>query len=109
LVEENLNNNNLNRDFLAKSLALSSSSLYRKLKLLTGFTTNAFVRSIRLKRAAQMMRDSNYNISEIAYQVGFNDLKYFRSCFKEQFGVNPSQFIQNEPGTTKGKDVKYIY
>lgn len=96
LVEDNLDNDHLSRDFLAQSMAMSPSTFYRKIKALTGLTINAFIRSIRLKRAAQMMRDSQLNISEIAYQVGFNDLKYFRSCFKEQFAMTPSDYIQNQ-------------
>jgi transcriptional regulator GlxA family with amidase domain len=60
---------------------------------LTDLTTNAFIRSVRLKRAAQMMQNTQYNVSEIAFEVGFNDLKYFRKCFRDQFGVNPSDYI----------------
>jgi AraC-like DNA-binding protein len=107
LVEDNLTNAQLNREFLAKSMAVSSSSLYRKLKSLTGFTTNAFVRSIRLKRAAQMMRNSDYNISDIAYQVGFNDLKYFRTSFKNQFGMNPSEFLQKGSQSNQDLDAEH--
>jgi DNA-binding response OmpR family regulator/nitrogen-specific signal transduction histidine kinase len=95
VVEDNIDNEELSRDFLANALAMSPSTLYRKLKALTGFTTNAFIRSVRLKRAAQILQQSQYNISEVAYQVGFNDLKYFRNCFKDQFGVTPSQFIED--------------
>lgn len=105
LVEENISNDDLNRDFMAKSLAISASSLYRRLKALSGMTTNAFVRSIRLKRAAQMMKSTQFNISEIAYQVGFSDLKYFRICFKSQFGVNPSDYIQQK--SPKFMDTEY--
>ena len=93
LVENNLTNDLLSRDFLAQSMAMSPSTFYRKIKTLTGHTTNAFIRSIRLKRAGQMMHDSGLNISEIAYQVGYNDLKYFRTCFREQFGMNPSEYV----------------
>lgn len=100
LVEDNLTNDELSRNYLAKAVNMSPSSLYRKIKALTGKTTNAFIRAIRLKRAAQLMQHSQYNISEIAYQVGFNDLKYFRSCFKEQFGVNPSQYVENQGSVT---------
>ncbi|WP_282073932.1 hybrid sensor histidine kinase/response regulator transcription factor [Polaribacter atrinae] len=95
IVEENLTNEKLNRDFLAAHLATSSSTLYRKIKGLTGFDTTVFVRSIRLKKAAQMILNKEDNISGIAYQVGFNDLKYFRKCFKEQFGVTPSKFTKD--------------
>lgn len=99
IVEDNLLNENLSRDFLADAMAMSSSTLYRKLKALTDLTTNAFIRSIRLKRAGQLLRESQYNVSEIAFQVGFNDMKYFRTCFKEHFGVNPSEFPENQPNT----------
>jgi DNA-binding response OmpR family regulator len=96
LVEDQISNDELSREYLAKAMNMSASSLYRKLKALTGQTTNAFIRAVRLKRAAQMMQNTQYNISEIAYQVGFNDLKYFRTCFRDQFGVNPSQYIENQ-------------
>lgn len=95
IVEDNLTNEKLNRDFLASQLATSSSTLYRKIKWVTGFDTTVFIRSIRLKKAAQMIINKEDNISGVAYQVGFNDLKYFRKCFKEQFGVSPSQFSKN--------------
>jgi len=96
IVEANLLKEAMSRDFLAEEMAMSPSTLYRKLKTLTDLTTNAFIRSIRLKRAAQLLEKSQYNISEIAYLVGFNDLKYFRNCFKEQFGVNPSEYAGNQ-------------
>ena len=95
IVEDNLTNEKLNRDFLASQLATSSSTLYRKIKELTGFDTTVFIRSIRLKKAAQMIINKEDNISGVAYQVGFNDLKYFRKCFKEQFGVSPSKFSKS--------------
>lgn len=96
LVEENLTNEQLNRDFMAQKMAMSASTYYRKIKQITGLSTNAFIRSIRLKKAAELMAFSQKNISEIAYQVGFNDLKYFRKCFKGQFGMPPSQFTKNQ-------------
>ncbi len=96
LVEDNLNNEKLNREFIAQRMSMSSSTLYRKLKSVTGYNTNAFIRSIRLKRAAQYILKSEYHISEIAYKVGFNDLKYFRTCFKAQFGVVPSKFTKDD-------------
>ena len=95
LVEDNLTDEKLNRDFLASHMAMSSSTLYRKVKGLTGFNITIFIRSIRLKKAAQMILNKEYSISGIAYRVGFNDPKYFRKCFVKQFGVNPSQFKKN--------------
>ena len=92
VIEENLDNEDLGKEFLAQAMAMSPSSLYRKVKSTTNFSINAFIRSIRLRRAAQLIQNTQYNISEISYQVGFNDLKYFRKCFREQFGKNPSEF-----------------
>ena len=94
LVENNLSNDKLNRDFIASKMAVSPSTLYRKIKSLTGLDITVFIRSIRLKKAAQMIIDKEDTISGIAYSVGFNDPKYFRKCFVKQFGVNPSQFIK---------------
>ena len=95
LVEDNLTNEKLNRDFLASRMAVSSSTLYRKIKSITDFDITIFMRSIRLKKAAQMIANNEDTISGIAYQVGFNDPKYFRKCFVTQFGITPSQFKKN--------------
>ncbi|MDT0552687.1 two-component regulator propeller domain-containing protein [Urechidicola vernalis] len=92
LVEDNLTNEKLGREFIANKMSVSPSTLYRKIKAITDLDITLFIRSIRLKRAAQMIRNKEDNISGIAYRVGFNDPKYFRKCFVKQFGVNPSQF-----------------
>lgn len=105
VVEQNLENESFNRDQMAEALAMSSSTLYRKIKALTGLTTNAFIRSIRLKRAAQLMQESQYHISEIAYIVGFHDLKYFRKSFKQQFGLNPSEYLQKQASIEKNPSI----
>lgn len=94
IVEENLDNEALGKEFLAQAMAMSPSSLYRRVKAASDLSINSFIRSIRLRRAAQLIRESQYNISEIGYRVGFNDLKYFRKCFRKQFGVNPSEFAR---------------
>jgi DNA-binding response OmpR family regulator len=92
VIEDNLDKEHLGKEFLAQAMAMSPSSLYRKVKSTTDLSINAFIRSIRLRRAAQLIQNTQYNISEVSYQVGFNDLKYFRKCFRKQFGKNPSEF-----------------
>lgn len=92
IVEENMANSDFYVDDLGKELGMSRMQLYRKLKGLINQSANEFVRSIRLKRAAQLISQDKLTISEITYQVGFNDLQYFRDCFKKQFGVNPSEY-----------------
>ena len=87
---------------LGKDTGMSRMQLYRKLKALTNQSANEFIRTIRLKRAAQLLEQQELTIAEVTYEVGFSDLPYFRSCFKKQFGVNPSEFIKKKqaPPTT---------
>ena len=79
------------KDF-AKALGMSRMQLHRKLKALTGQTTTEFIRNQRLKLAASLLQKSDANISEIGYQVGFNDHSYFTKCFRETYGTSPSEF-----------------
>lgn len=91
-IEENLQNHKFTSDVLASEMNMSNSSLYRKLKVLTGSSTAEFVRSIRIKRAAQLLADRERTITEIAYEVGFNDVKHFRTVFQKQFACTPSEY-----------------
>lgn len=93
-VEENMSDSNFQVHDLAQELGVSKAQLYRKLKGIVGQSANEFIRTVRLKRAAQMLKEGQQTIAEITYEVGFNDLQYFRYCFKEQFGVNPSDYAQ---------------
>ena len=77
---------------LARKMAISRRQLFRKLKAITGSTPNTLIRTLRLKRAAQLLKDSQMTVTEITYAVGFSDLKHFRAVFKEQFGVLPGDY-----------------
>lgn len=77
---------------LAEDLNFSRSSLYRKIKMLTGKSINEFVRSVKIKRAAHLLATKDITVSEAAYQVGFNDIKYFRENFIQQIGETPSVY-----------------
>ncbi|NOR75863.1 MAG: helix-turn-helix domain-containing protein, partial [Draconibacterium sp.] len=92
IIEKNLQNHKFTSDVLASELNMSNSSLYRKLKGLTNSSIAGFIRSIRIKRAAQLLADREKTISEIAYEVGFNDVKHFRTVFQKQFSCTPSEF-----------------
>ncbi len=91
-VEKNLEDQSLSVELLASNFQISDVTLNKKLKSITGKTANSFIRSIRLKRALYLLQNEALTISEITYKVGFNDLKYFRSCFKKEFQLNPSDF-----------------
>jgi signal transduction histidine kinase/ligand-binding sensor domain-containing protein/DNA-binding response OmpR family regulator len=92
MVSDNITNEDFNLDVLLKNFYMSRSTLYRKIKSLTGLSITGFVRSVRLKKAAQMILNDNVKLSEVAYEVGFNDYKYFRLSFQQQFGCLPSDY-----------------
>jgi signal transduction histidine kinase/DNA-binding response OmpR family regulator len=94
LIIDKRSNGELYMDELAMELGFSRSSLYRKVKALTGLSINQFSRKIRIRHAAHLIQESDLNISEVAFDMGFNDLKYFRTCFKEEMGVLPSEIKQ---------------
>ena len=91
-VEKNIDRSELSVEELSQELGMSRVHLYKKLTALTGRAPLEFIRVIRLKRAAQLLRESQLNISEIAYSVGFNNPKYFSRYFKEEFNVLPSDY-----------------
>ena len=93
IVEDNLLNSELSVDDIGKSIGMSRVQLYRKMKSLTNYAPNELVRNIRLKKAEQLIINSDKNISEIAYETGFSSPSYFSKCFKEYFNESPKEFI----------------
>lgn len=93
LLHSHLSDPDLDQQTFLDELGLSKSTFYRKIKSLTGLSMSTFIRNIRLKAACRLMEEKrNMRISEVAYAVGFNDPKYFSSCFKKEFGVQPSEY-----------------
>jgi DNA-binding response OmpR family regulator len=90
-IETNINNPDLNVKSMCTELGTSNSMLYRKMTSLTGMSPVEFIRYIRLQHAARLLLQQA-NVSEAAYGSGFNDLSYFGSCFKKQFGINPKKY-----------------
>lgn len=95
-VEDNISRSELSVEELSSELNMSRVHLYKKMVSITGKTPIEFIRIIRLKRAAQYLRDSQQTISEITFQTGFSNPKYFRKYFKEEFGVLPSEYQERE-------------
>jgi AraC-like DNA-binding protein len=73
---------------------MSTSTLFLKIKSITGKSSSEFIRTIRINNAAKLIKSRRYSISEIIYMVGFSDPKYFRTCFKKQFGTLPSEYAK---------------
>lgn len=91
-VEAHVSSPDFSVDHLGRELGISRAYLYKKIRALTGKAPLEFIRTIRLQHAAQLLEKSQLSVSEVAYQVGFNNPKYFTKYFKEEFNVLPSQF-----------------
>lgn len=92
-IETNITNLNFSVEELARHLNLSRVSLYKKLLALTGKTPVDCIRTIRLKRAVQLLEKSKLSIANVAYEVGFNNAAYFAKVFREEYGILPSEYI----------------
>lgn len=96
ILEANLADGQADMVFMAEQMHLSHSTLYRKIKGLTGMSGNEFIRKIKLKHSLRLLLEKGYNVSEAAYASGFNDLGYFRSCFKEEYGKSPTEYLKHK-------------
>ncbi|WP_366183139.1 two-component regulator propeller domain-containing protein [Flavobacterium ovatum] len=94
VVEKHMMNTEFSVELMVKEMALSRSNLYLKIKELTGLSSSEFIRNIRLKRAMQLLEQSDLSVKEIMYMTGFNTASYFSKCFKKQFGVIPSKYLR---------------
>lgn len=100
IVEENIGNAEFSVEALSREVGMSRIHLYRKLNAISGKTPVEFIRSIRMERAARLLEQSQLTISEIAYQVGFNNPKYFARQFKDEFGELPSVYLSRNKNNT---------
>ena len=94
IIEQNMSDFEFDVDGLARKVAVSRRQLFRKLKAVIDLTPKAFIRAVRLKRAAQLLLESEMTVTEITFAVGFQDVKHFRTLFKEQFGTLPSDYVK---------------
>jgi signal transduction histidine kinase/ligand-binding sensor domain-containing protein/CheY-like chemotaxis protein/AraC-like DNA-binding protein len=92
IIEEFYSDPEFNVEKLIEKSYVGRTVLYNKIKGLTGVSPVEFLRQMRLRIAANLLRTSGYNVSEVGYMIGFNDIKYFSRCFKSQFGKTPSEF-----------------
>lgn len=100
LIEENLPSSEFNVDKLISLTPYSRTVMYNKVKGLLGVSPVDLIRQMRLKHAARLLSEAGYNISEAAYASGFNDIRYFRQCFKNQFSETPSEYRNRQTGKT---------
>ena len=94
-MEDNLGNSDITIDDIAQAVAVSRTSLHRKMKQMMGTSPMEFLREARIRKAAKILTTTDRNVSEIAYQCGFSDPKYFSKCFKTTFGQTPTEYKQS--------------
>ena len=95
-IEDNMEQESFNVSQLAQLLNIDQKQLYRKIKQLTGMTPIAYLKKLRMKKAAMLLKESRFTISEVMFLVGYTNASYFTKCFSEEFGLSPKQFIANE-------------
>ena len=92
VMNRQMDNNTLTVDELVDEMSMGRTVFFNKLKSMTGLSPVEFIREMRIKRAAQLLEERKYNITEVTYMVGMNDSRYFAKCFKNTYGVTPSEY-----------------
>lgn len=102
ILEEQISNSEFAVDDLASVMGLGRSTFYRKVRGITGYSPNEYMRIIRMKKAAELLLENRYTVAEVSYKIGIEDPFYFSKCFKKQFGVSPSVYLRgkNDPDIT---------
>lgn len=105
IIEENLSLEKIDVGFIADKMCMSHSTLYRKIKGLTNISANEFVRKIKMRRSIELLDSGEYTITEVSDQTGFATVAYFRQCFKDEFGMTPTDYMKR-PKTQQPKHDK---
>jgi AraC-like DNA-binding protein len=95
-VNEHLDDNDFSVEMLAKGVGISRAQLHRKMKELTGIPVSEFIRNIRLEQAVRLLEEQKINVTQVAYSVGFSNLAHFSTVFRKQFGVSPTEYIEQK-------------
>ena len=97
VVEKHMTDENFDLSQFQGAMNMSHSTLFRKLYALTNQSPTEFVRNLRLKRGAQLLKHRFGNVAEVSFEVGFNNPSYFSKCFKTLFGISPAEYSKNDP------------
>lgn len=96
IIEENLEMEKMDIAFIADKMCMSHSTLYRKIKGLTDMSANEFIRKVKMRKGVELLMSGQYTISKIAYMIGFSSVAYFRQCFKDEYGMSPSDYVKQK-------------
>lgn len=96
IIEDNLEMEKMDVSFIADKMCMSHSTLYRKVKGVTDMSANEFIRKVKMKNGVKLLLSERYSISEISDMTGFSSVAYFRQCFKNEFGMSPSEYLKKK-------------
>jgi AraC-like DNA-binding protein len=96
VIEKHMANQDLDSRLVCKELGVSRTILYEKIKTLSGQTVHEFIKSIRLRRSLKLLLEQKMNISQIAFEVGFNSSSYYHRCFLKEYGMSPKEYINKK-------------
>lgn len=96
IIEDNLEMEKMDIAFIADKMCMSHSTLYRKIKGVTDMSANEFIRKVKMRNGLRLLLSERYSISEISYMTGFSSVAYFRQCFKNEFGMAPSEYLKQK-------------
>ena len=96
IIEENMELEKMDIGFIAEKMCMSHSTLYRKIKGLTDMSANEFIRKVKIRKSMELIQSGNYTISEVSYMTGFSTTAYFRQCFKDEYGMSPSEYLKKK-------------
>jgi TolB-like protein/AraC-like DNA-binding protein len=105
IIIDHLSDESFGTDELRKELGLSRSQLHRRLNKITGLSTSLFIRSVRLKKAFEILKEGNLSVSEVAYSTGFSSPSYFNKCFHEQYGFPPGDIHKQKVAEIDQRDI----
>ena len=99
VVNEHLSDSDFNIEVLTSEVGISRTQLHRKMKEMTGLPITEFIRNIRLEQAARLLKEQKVNVTQVAYSVGFSTLAHFSTVFRKQFGVSPTEYVEQNPSS----------
>jgi YesN/AraC family two-component response regulator len=102
VVNQHLDDSDFNVEMLTKEVGISRAQLHRKMKEMTGLPVSEFIRNIRLEQAVRLLEEQKINVTQVAYTVGFSNLAHFSTVFRKQFGVSPSEYVEQKALKTDG-------
>ncbi len=94
VVNDHLSDSDFNVEMLTNEVGISRAQLHRKMKEITGLPVSEFIRNLRLEQAARLLKEQKVNVTQVAYTVGFSNLAHFSTVFRKQFGVSPTEYIE---------------